>query len=123
MKKLLALIFILVAGPALAAFNYQPVQTYPGVRLTVDNQSSTIAVTNTFQQIWALNDNRVDCMIQNNGTNNMWVFPGGTGSATKGAAAILAAGQAYYCSFNGVVYQGAISITGTAADAYYATSK
>ncbi len=126
MKRIVMWLALMVAyvGVALADFTYPPVQTYPAVRPNIDNQSSTIAVTNTFQQVWALNSNRIDCLIQNNSaSNSMWVFPGVAASATKGTSVVLAAGQAFYCTYNGVDYTGAVSITGTSGDAYYATGK
>lgn len=89
----------------------------------INNQSSTVAVTNTFQQVWPSQSGREDCMIQNNGSNSMWVFLGATASATKGTSVVLAAGQAFYCAFNSLTWTGAVQITGTSGDAYYATGK
>jgi hypothetical protein len=102
---------------------YPPVQTYPVPRSGLDNESGTITVTNTFQQVFPANTNRLDCLIQNTSADTQWVFSGAVASATKGTSITLAAGQAYYCAFNGITYQGIVSITGTATDAFYATGK
>lgn len=123
MKYWLIPFLALLVTPAFADIIFPPIQTYPAIRPNIDNQSSTIAVTNTFQLVWAANSNRIDCLIQNNGTNSMWVFPGGIAAATKGKSVVLTAGQAFYCTFNGVDYTGPVSITGTSTDAYYATGK
>lgn len=85
------------------------------------NQSSTIAVTNTFQEAFASSTERRDCMIQNTGTNAMYVFPGAVASATIATSVKLTAGTVFYCAFNGLTYAGTVAITGTATETYYAS--
>lgn len=89
--------------------------------LTSSNLSGTIAVSNTFQSIQASTAGRNGCLLQNNGTNPMWVFFGALGSATKGASFVLAAGASLTCAVGGLgVVTDQISITGTAGDAFFA---
>lgn len=124
MKTLLRAILLaglLEASPVLA--QQQVVETQPLPRQTT-NASSTISVTDTFQQIWPLQDTpggvtRSACAIQNNGTHTMWVFSG-SGTATKGTSVVLPAGAMYSCASSGVVTVSAISVTGTAGDAFFA---
>lgn len=88
----------------------------------------TIAVTNTFQLILAAGSSltsttqpRSACVVQNNGSNNMWVYflkTGGT-AASKAASIVLQPGQFLYCqNAAGQVLQDAIYITGTSTDTY-----
>ena len=109
----------------LHAFAQQAVTTLPGPRNADPSFSSTIAVTNTFQAVFTANTSRTGCTIQNNGTNSMWVYfvpnPAGA-AATKGASAVLAAGQSLNCSVFGMNLTNAVQITGTSADAFYAAS-
>ena len=84
------------------------------------NLSSTIAVTNTFQSIQTLNSARSGCLVQNNGTNSMWVFFGPIASATKAKSVVLAAGQAVSCNAPGLLVVDEVSITGTSTEAFYA---
>lgn len=114
----LLVLFLLVAMPAFAQQG-QPVQNLPNVRV-VTNVSSTVAVTNTFQALLAANANRLDCTIQNTGTNAMYVFFGAAASATIATSAKLVAGQSAYCTVFNSTYQGAVSITGTATETFYA---
>jgi len=117
---------VLVVGLALAplcALAQQPVQTLPAPRNADPSASSTVTVTNTFQQIWAATPLRTGCTIQNNSAaNTMWVFfvpPAGT-AATKGTSVVLSAGQALNCAVFGVTLGNAVQITGTSGDAFYA---
>jgi hypothetical protein len=89
--------------------------------LTSTNLSSTVAVTNTFQSIQIASATRKGCSIQNNGTNSMWVFFGPIASATKNSSVQLSSGQSVTCaSGSGGVLGDQISITGTAADVFFA---
>jgi hypothetical protein len=126
--KALALVPVLLAlaGVALAQ---QAVVTIPAGATTAGaNASSTIAVTNTFQQVFAAAQGvagvaaaRKGCTIVNYGSNTMWVTEGyAVASALKANAIQLAVGQAYYCDVGTTVLQGLVSITGTAAEAFYA---
>lgn len=83
--------------------------------------SSTIAVTNTFQSAIAApaaGSIRAGCFIQNQGFNNMFIFIG-SGSATKAKSIIIVPNAGFTCS-NGAygVEQQVLQITGTSTDAY-----
>lgn len=113
----------LAVAPAFA--QQSQVQTQPLPRATTD-ASSTVAVTNTFQQIWAAQSApqgpiRSACSIQNNGTHTMWVFAGALASAVKTSSMVLPPGAIYHCGHNEVVGTSAISLTGTATDAFTAS--
>lgn len=121
MKKLLIALFLLMPSLALA----QTVVTTKQYGISnPDNQSSTIAVTSTFQQVFAastLPTGRSTCAIQNNGSNPMYVFFGATADATIAKSVKLSVGQAVNCDSNGTVIKSAVQITGTATETYYAT--
>lgn len=117
MKRLLLLLFVLWAPLANAQ---SAVVTQPYARTTTNN-SGTIAVTNTFQSIWAATAGRAGCTVQNNSaTNAMYVYFGPIASATTATSVKLAAGQALTCSVNGIILTDQVSITGTSGDAFYA---
>lgn len=118
MRFLLAML-LLLATPVLAQQTGQPVQNLPNPRV-VTNVSSTVAVTNTFQALLSANTGRLECTIQNTGTNAMYVFFGATADATVATSAKLTAGQSAYCTVNNVNYLGAVAITGTATETFYA---
>lgn len=88
------------------------------VRTTITN--STITVTNTFQNVDALNTIRQGCTIQNQGTHTMYVFFGPIASATTAGSIQVGSGSAIYCNLtgNGKVLQDEINITGTSGDAF-----
>lgn len=91
-----------------------------------NNVSSTITTTSTFQQIFAVANQsaRTACMIQNNGTHTMYVFPGPTTLATTGTSVQLAAGAAFYCTNqSGATLQDNIALTGTSGDGFYASAQ
>lgn len=109
-----------------AAYSQSQVVTIPKPLTAVDNQSSTIAVTNTFQQIFAAStatSGRSTCTIQNTGTNPMYVFFGTTAAATIAKSVKLIAGQACSCDATGTVIKTAVQITGTATETYYASQQ
>lgn len=89
---------------------------------TSTNASSTIAVTNTFQSVFAANTNfnRTGCALQNNGTHAMYVFFGPIASATLGKSVNLAPGQPVSCNSAPVTLNDQVSITGTSGDAFFA---
>ncbi len=119
MKKALALLALLWATPL---FAQQSVFTLPSTRITANN-SATISVTNTFQEIWPIRTGRTDCSIQNNSAANvMYVFIGPIASATLAKSVKLAVGQALICSVGGIVPTDAVNITGTSGDAFYAAT-
>lgn len=99
-------------------------QPYP---VTSSNASSTIAVTNTFQSIWAAstaNTGRSSCAIQNKGaTDPMYVFFGPIADATIAKSVKLTSSTMVNCSVFGVILRDQISITGTATDAFFAAQQ
>lgn len=115
----------------------ETVVTQPGAALSGD-ASGTIAVTNTFQQVWGNTVNtsgnggtsgqRKGCLIINTSTNRQWVYFGPLAFATKASAiplepatAINALGGYVSCATgSGSTLQDQISITGTANDTFVA---
>ena len=89
------------------------------LKLPSTNVSSTIAVTNTFQEVFGAGP-KTGCAIQNNGAASMWVFFGPIASATKAKSVVLATGQSVNCSAPGVTLTDQISITGTATQEFFA---
>lgn len=76
--------------------------------------SSTITSTGVYQSVFAHDNNRSGCAIQNNGTHNMSVkFAGGT-------AWTLVPSQIISCISGPTVLTDAVTITGTAGDAFTA---
>ena len=126
MKKL-ALLLSLLAG---SAFAQQPVYQYATPRNSV-NASGTIAVTNTFQQVFAAASTspgqavtRMGCLIQNNSTHTMYVYFGPIANATLNTSIQLAASGALSCAtLTGAVTADQISITGTAGDVFFAAQQ
>lgn len=118
MRRILFLLALLFSAPVFAQIG-QPTNNYPLPRV-VTNVSSTIAVTNTFQSLMSANANRLNCTIQNTGTNAMYVFFGAAADATTATSAKLTAGQSAYCAVGDTNYQGAVVITGTATETFYA---
>ena len=132
----------LALGVSLASAQ-TPVVTQPYVQITTQNTSSTIAVTNTFQSVFAatgalasysstspgtlgnpvVNKQRAACTLQNNGTHTMYVFFGPLASATTSSSVVLSAGQSVQCNVGGVTLQDQVSITGTSGDAFYAAQQ
>jgi len=102
------------------------VVTKPLQIVNVDNQSSTVAVTNTFQQVFPASTSvsgRTACTIQNTGTNPMYVFFGATADATIAKSVKIIAGQPVTCDSNNTVLKTAVQITGTATETYYASQQ
>jgi hypothetical protein len=116
-------------------------QGYSNVPATVNSVQvgGTITVTNTFQLALAISGYtpatttalavgtpRRGCILQNNGTNNMFVyFRSSTGVAASLTASLrLLPGNSINClTVSGAVLQDAIWITGTAADTYSLVSQ
>lgn len=124
MKKILLLLWALLLPTIALAQN--PVITQPYPVSSIVNASSTIAVTNTFQSVFAADTTktgRVACTIQNTGTNSMYVFFGAIASATIATSVKLAAGQAVTCNNNPVILKMQVSITGTATETFYAAAQ
>lgn len=114
----------LVAVLAVLASALAPALADPaGSRASLQpNGSSTITVTNTFQQVFAANPQRYACTLQNNGTHTMFVFLGPltSASATTSGAIQLAAGVALSCNNSSTTFNDPVNITGTSGDAFYA---
>lgn len=125
----LSLMGLMMIGPGYAQ---TPVITQQG-NVTSTNASSTIAVTNTFQSIWAATGTgpkRQSCLVLNNSTNRQWVYFGAIAGATKAksvplepASATSAQGGFVNCSADGVTLQDQVSITGTAGDTFMAAQQ
>jgi hypothetical protein len=121
MKRLLLSLIALALGVSLA-YAQSPVYTKP-FGANSANSSGTIAVTNTFQSIWAASvatTGRSDCIIQNNGAASMFLYFGPIASATNATSLTLVAGAIFRCGNNGVIIKDQISITGTATQAFFA---
>lgn len=119
MKSLIVLFLLLGFSFAQAQ---SPVITKP-YGVTNHNDSSTITATNTFQSIWAAassNTGRVDCIIQNNGAANMFIFFGPIASAATPSSLTLVPAGIFKCANSGVITKDQISITGTADQEFFA---
>ncbi len=119
------LIFLTALLFSASAYAQSPVITQP-YPVSSSNNSSTIAVTNTFQSIWVKNTvtrGRAGCTVQNTGSNTMWVFYGPIANATKGRSVVLSVGQSTNCNVGGIVLQDQVSITGTATEAFFAAQQ
>lgn len=123
-KGFISLICIIVGMIAFGNLSYaqQSVLTLPSPR-DVTNASSTIAVTNTFQTIFAANASRRNCLIQNNGAANMYVYFGVLADATLAKSIILTPYAAVTCANGGMTATNAVNITGTATQAFYASQQ
>lgn len=121
MKK----VFALLALAALVfPYGVQAATVVAPSQLGSANNSSTIAVTNTFQSLQVYNSGRSGCLIQNQSTTNtMWVYFGPVANATKAKSFMLDSthGLQISCSVGGTsVLRDQVSITGTATDAFVA---
>lgn len=88
------------------------------VRVPGIQDGSTIAVTDTFQQVQVASDLRLNCTLQNNGTHTMYVFFGTTANATKAKSWQLSSGAAISTNNNQITISAGIQVTGTNGDAY-----
>lgn len=129
-----------LAAVALLAFGLRPcsaqqfVTTIPAPASSAGGDASgTIAVTNTFQKLFAGAGNSIaptvgtpgarhGCSVQNNGTHTMYVSEslGVAASALTTSWQIAASGGLFNCNFGGVVLFGEIDITGTSGDTFVA---
>lgn len=131
MKKLFTALLFFISGTCLAQ---QAVQVIP-LQVTTTVVSGTIAVTNTFQSIFAAaasNTNqpfstpsrgRTSCTVQNNGNHTMYVFFGPISNATLTNSLQIGPGQAILCQVSGATLQDQVSITGTSNDAFVANQQ
>lgn len=121
MKRLL-LGLVLALGVSFA-FAQSPVTTVP-YGVTSSHNSNSVTSTNTFQSVFAAstgNTGRSGCIIQNNGSNTMYVYFGPIANAVTNDSVKLSTSQSLNCeSVAGVVVKDQVSITGTSGDRYYA---
>lgn len=125
MKKIILVLGLLWLSLG-SAFAQEKVFTLPSPLTAVDNESSSIAVTNTFQQVFPAStatNGRTGCTIQNTGTNPMYVFFGTTAAATIAKSVKIIVGQPVTCDNNNTVLKTAVQITGTATETYYASQQ
>lgn len=117
---LLALVLAFAAQAPGEAQAQQTVTTVPAARVATPTASGTISVTDTFQQLWADQPTRVNCLVQNNGSATLWVFAGASAAASKARSVVLAPGQSWNCAQSGTVVTSAVQVTGTAGGAFTA---
>lgn len=124
MKRLFLIVTLLIIGASFPAYGQAPVITQP-YAVKSQNYSSTIAVTNTFQNVLVENtsSSRRGCTIQNIGTNVMYVYFGAIASALTSNSLKLTTGQSLNCVIGGIVLQDQVSITGTATEPFYASQQ
>jgi hypothetical protein len=148
MRKLKLALTLALALLALPCWAQTPVIATPIPGYTgAGAASSTITVTNTFQQVFAAtpvqiiqgptgsNAPRRAGVIQNTGSNNMWVWFGGNASscagATKATSIMLGPnasgignpGQSVSFNNGDAVAADLVCITGTATDTFYANQQ
>lgn len=86
------------------------------------NVSSTIAVTNTFQNLYSADASRQGCSFQNTGTNPMYLFVvDGVKAETIGNSFKITVGQPFNCAQFGITITNQIRVTGTATETFAAT--
>lgn len=122
MKRLIALLLALCVSNAYAQ---SPVTTQP-YGATSFNASSSIAVTNTFQSIWAASTTttgRVGCTIQNLGSNKQFVFFGPIANAITKSSVTLNPLDSVQCAAGVASLRDQVSITGTSGDAFFAAQQ
>lgn len=122
-KILAALMLTFLASQAMAQ---SPVLTQP-YGVTSHNDSGAIALSQTFQSIWAASTNtrgRAGCTVQNrSASNTQYIFFGPIASALTSKSVAITPGQSVTCTVGGIVLQDQVSITGTAPDAYFAAQQ
>jgi len=129
MNRIILVWLALVCAVSFAAAQ-SPVITQPYV-VETNNASSTITVTNTFQQVWLTSSNtrgRAGCTLQNKGSNAMYVYFANAGetisNATIAKSVMLPSqGSNTSCNNGGLVLKGSVFITGTSGDAFYAAQQ
>lgn len=120
---------LLLAMPWATALAQSPVSTVPSAATTA-NASASVTLTNTFQQVFAQNSARRGCAIQNTSTSVMYVYFGAIAGATipkafplAPASAAAYPGGSISCLVGGIVLTDQVSVTGTAAATFVATSQ
>lgn len=120
MKRFLLSLIVLVASVSYALAQ-NPVITNPSTRTLNNLSSGTITATSTFQSVFAPNERRYGCALQNkSASNDMYVF---FGSATEVSlrSIKLAPGAVVLCAAFGTVLTDEVSVMGTAGDTFYAS--
>lgn len=91
------------------------------------NVSGTVAVTNTFQSVVPANSLNKGCLVQNTGSNLMFVYFGPIAGATKAKSFQLRApgtgiqgGWVSCATGTGAVITDQVSVTGVATDTFTA---
>lgn len=86
--------------------------------------AGTIAVTNTFQAALAASTTRKGCLLQNKGSNVMYVYFGVIGSATTPLGIELSNRSSITCgTYGNIVATDAVNVTGTAGDQFVVTNQ
>lgn len=80
--------------------------------------SGSITSTNTFQSALASNASRRGCLLQNLGSNTMFVYVGALTSATTPQSLQLSTKQTFNCAAGGIVVTDQIAVTGTSGDGF-----
>lgn len=115
---------LLWAGGAWAQNQPQPVATQPVQGGSV-NASGTIATTGTFQSVIATaigsGRSRQGCLVQNIGSNTMFVFFGPIASATTPTGFQLTSGSSINCTVGVSIASDQVSIAGTSGDRFVAS--
>jgi hypothetical protein len=109
--KLRTLLFGLIAAFATAGSSAAWAQAQPVTGL---DASGTITATGTYQTLQIASIDRRGCLIENNGTHSMSVKIGLS-------VWIVAAGLSISCNNGDLILVDAVSITGTAGDAFTAS--
>lgn len=120
MKRLI--LALLLSLGASFAYAQTPVITQPYNTTTISNNSSTIDTTNIFKTIFPAQSHvtgRVDCLVQNLSSRDMFISFEATATLTTNALK-LTSGSIFRCANSGVVIRNKLSITGTAGDQYFA---
>lgn len=113
---------ILALGVAVNANAQNIVVTTPSA-LTILPLNLSITSSNAFQQVFPASTQttgRIDCIIQNKSSNNMFIHFGAPTGAISLDSITLAAGSTFRCANSGVVIKNQISIGGTAGDRFFA---
>jgi hypothetical protein len=116
----------LAGGLFLSKAQAQGLVTTTPLTTTVSQGSSFILTTNTFQRIFPAAEGqrgRVGCMVQNVGTNAMFVYFGATTAATTAKSVRLPQNATVFCQQSGMTIRDAVNITGTATEQFFAIAQ
>lgn len=121
MKRLILALLFLGLGASFA-FAQNSVVTTPSA-LTISPLNLSIQSSSAFQSVLpesTLTTGRIDCIIQNKSSNNMFIHFGDPSGAISLDSLTLAAGATFRCNNSGVVIKNQISIGGTSGDRFFA---